>query len=88
MYTQKELMSPPELGQLNQLGKLAEQLATRTKIEYQTKCWLSSKGNKIEVIPNVHRWATVEELMNTGYRISDPKNLFRERHQRETWPQK
>jgi hypothetical protein len=86
MYGQKELQSPPQLSQLSAVGKIAEQMAHQREIEQLTKAWLSHPGNKIEVVKPVHRWATVEEVMNTGYRLSNPSNLFRERHQRETWP--
>lgn len=79
-YTQTELQSPPELGQLNQLGKLAGQLALRSEIAEQIKTWLSVEKNEIEIVLSKERWATVEELMNDGYRLSAPRDLYRQKH--------
>ena len=72
MYSQKELMSPPELGQLNHLGKLAEQLALTRKVED-----FLSMGGEITIEKSAARWSTVDELMDTGYRLSEPPNRFK-----------
>jgi len=74
-YTQTELMMPPELGNLNHLGKLAEQLALRSEV----KAFVLA-GGEITIEKSEHRFATVEELMNDGYRLSAPKDLYRQKH--------
>ncbi len=79
MYTQTELMQPPELSQLSAVGKIAEQLALRSEIAEQIEDWLSVAKNRITVVKSVHRWATVEELKESGWEMEGPRNLFRER---------
>jgi len=69
MYTQSELQTPVIFENQNQFSQLAQQIAQYV-----------SRGGKITVLESEHRFATVEELTETGYRLSKPQDLYRQKH--------